>query len=71
MNERFCPPYPTAVMAHGYGGSRMAAYEHLGRHTSMGSAVCAMDGPGHGDNGLKESPTFGAAFTLASSYFRR
>ena len=70
-NARFCPPYPTAIFAHGYGGSRLAAREHLGRHTSMGMAICAMDGPGHGDNVLKDSPIYGAAFTLSSSYFRR
>ena len=36
-NQRFCPPYPTSIFAHGYGGSRLGAREHLGRHTGMGS----------------------------------
>lgn len=70
-NRAFCPPYPTSIFAHGYGGARLNIYEFVGRHTGMGGALCAIDGPGHGNNVFKESATYSAAFTLASSYFRR
>ncbi len=67
--KTFCPPFPTAIFAHGYGGSRLGMREHMGRHTAMGTAVCAINGPGHGDNVIQQSPLFGAAFTISSSYF--
>ena len=43
--KQFCPPFPTAIFAHGYGGSRLGAREHLGRHTAMGTAICSINGP--------------------------
>ena len=32
--------------AHGYGGSRLGAREHLGRHTAMGTAICSINASG-------------------------
>ena len=70
-NKPFCPPYPTALFAHGYGGSRMAMREHMGRHTAMGMAVCALDGPGHGGDVYRTIPDVSAALTIVRSYFER
>lgn len=49
----FCKPFPTILYAHGYGGSRAEiTVGHLGRTTSMGYAMCALDAYGHGLNAL-------------------
>jgi hypothetical protein len=44
----FCPPYPTVIYAHGYGGSRAEISLHMGRHAAMGQAACSIDAYGHG-----------------------
>lgn len=49
----FCKPFPTILYAHGYGGSRAEiTVGHIGRTTSMGYAMCALDAYGHGLNAL-------------------
>ena len=46
----FCAPFPTVIYSHGYGGSRAEVSLHMGRHTAMGQAACAVDSYGHGVN---------------------
>jgi hypothetical protein len=51
----FCKPFPVILYAHGYGGSRAEIVSgHIGRTTSMGYAMCALDSYGHGLNILLE-----------------
>ena len=37
----------------------------------MGTAICSINGPGHGNNVVNQSPLYGAAYTVASNYFNR
>ncbi|HRI72330.1 MAG TPA: hypothetical protein PK156_49185, partial [Polyangium sp.] len=46
----FCKPFPVALYAHGYGGSRAEIFGFLGQHATMGIAVCSLDAYGHGLN---------------------
>lgn len=62
----FCRPFPVILYAHGYGGSRVEiASGHVGRTTSMGYAMCALDAYGHGLNRL-----YNADDSLEAAFFR-
>ncbi|MEZ4432303.1 MAG: hypothetical protein R3F65_07810 [bacterium] len=67
----FCKPFPTVVFTHGYGSSRAEITSHLGRHTAMGTAVCALDAPGHGLDRWLADPRAGAALIGARVGFTR
>ncbi|MCB9665974.1 MAG: hypothetical protein H6732_17845 [Alphaproteobacteria bacterium] len=57
----FCKPFPTVIYAHGYGSARAEFTLHMGRHTAMGNAACAVDSYGHGTTRYLEDPLVGAA----------
>lgn len=63
--QPWCKPFPVALYLHGYGSNRNEMSLHMGRHTAMGMAACAMDMPGHGLNRWREDPL--AAGALAAS----
>lgn len=67
----FCKPFPTVIFAHGYGSSRAEITSHMGRHTALGHAVCALDGPGHGLSRWKVDLQAGAALIGARVGFSR
>ena len=46
-NKPFCPPYPTALHMD-TAVQEWRCESTCSRHTAMGMAVCALDGPGHG-----------------------
>jgi hypothetical protein len=58
----FCKPFPVVVFAHGYGSYRAEFAYHMGRHTQMGVAACALDSYGHGFQRAVVDPLAGAAF---------
>ncbi len=70
-NRPFCKPFPTILYAHGYGGSRAEIASHMGRHNSMGYAICALDGPGHGGNALILNPEAAATFSAGIGFFEQ
>ena len=70
-NKPFCKPFPTILYAHGYGGSRAEIASHMGRHNSMGYAICALDGPGHGGNVLLVHPESAAVFQAGIQFFQK
>lgn len=59
----FCKPFPVVLYAHGYGGSRAEILGFLGRHTSMGVAMCGVDSYGHGLNRVNQDIFAAAAFS--------
>jgi hypothetical protein len=59
----FCKPFPVVLYAHGYGGSRAEILGFLGRHTSMGVAMCGVDSYGHGLNRVGQDIFAAAAFS--------
>lgn len=61
--EAFCKPFNVVLYGHGYGSNRAEMSLHMGRHTAMGQAACALDFYGHGLNRWLEDPA--AASTLA------
>ena len=67
----FCKPYPVTVFAHGYGSSRAEFSLHMGRHTAMGSAACAVDSYGHGLSRWLVDPEASGAIRLGIPDFAR
>ncbi len=66
----FCKPFPTVLFAHGYGSSRGEFGLHIGRHTAMGVAACALDSYGHGVNRWIEDPVAAGALLTSLPRFR-
>lgn len=58
----FCKPFPVVLYAHGYGGSRFEISGFMGRHNSMGVAVCGVDSYGHGLNRMNQDVLSQIAF---------
>ena len=67
----FCKPFPTVLYAHGYGGSKAEITLHMGRHTTMGYALCSLDSYGHGLNVWQEDSEAGSTLLLAQLEFNR
>ena len=68
--QAFCPPFPTVIYGHGYGGSRAEVSLHMGRHAAMGQAACSLDAYGHGLSRLNDPTNPEAAgFVLAELQF--
>lgn len=65
----FCKPFPTVIYGHGYGSSRAEFSLHVGRHTAMGQAGCAVDSYGHGLNRWRVDPEASAAIRLSLPAF--
>lgn len=60
----FCKPFPTVLYAHGYGGSRNEINGFLGRHTTMGYAMCGVDSYGHGIERFQVDPAAGLVINV-------
>lgn len=67
----FCAPFPVVLFAHGYGSSRSEFGLHMGRHTAMGVAACAIDSYGHGLNRWVEDPVAAGALLTSLPRFQR
>lgn len=65
----FCKPFPVVLYSHGYGGSKAEITLHMGRHTSMGYAVCSLDSYGHGLNAWLQGADDAAGLELAIGKF--
>ena len=63
----FCKPFPVVLYAHGYGGSRFEIAGFMGRHNSMGVAVCGVDSYGHGLRRLETDPLASIPFGRIAS----
>jgi hypothetical protein len=69
--QAWCKPFPVALYLHGYGSNRNELSLHMGRHTAMGVAACAMDMPGHGLNRWRVDPAASSALLLAQGQLTR
>jgi hypothetical protein len=67
----FCKPFPVVAFAHGYGSSRSEFTLHIGRHTAMGFAACAIDSYGHGFNRGIVDPVNAGALLLSIPRFQK
>ncbi len=65
----FCKPFNVALYGHGYGSNRAEMSLHMGRHTQMGQAACALDFYGHGLNRWLEDPEAATTLLLAGPQF--
>jgi hypothetical protein len=65
------PPFPVALVGHGYTGNRMEAFIHSGRFAKFGITTCGIDATGHGLPDLGElDPDFeGVAKLLGLTTF--
>jgi len=69
--EAFCKPFNVVLYGHGYGSNRGEMSLHMGRHTQMGQAACALDFYGHGLNRWLNDPEAAATLVLAGPQFSR